>query len=226
MKKEKVFCITIIVKNKRQIETLKNQDYPEFGFIAEQFIPFKRELAVMIGRNRSADLVTLPWVESYQEDSRCLWVKGPIKSESTKFKSCLRKIKQLMNKEKYVGILGFELFDTGKELVINELAPRVHNSGHYSLNALIENQFTVHIKAIFDQKFSKPTLTSKAFAMYNLLGSGKSVMSWSNPSDVHLHWYGKSESRKGRKMGHLNSTGSTTKQCLDTLKRARKEFKV
>lgn len=235
---------TFIIKRKSQI---KNQKIPLNPFIAEAFISFNRELALLSARNKSGQIVFFPLVESFQKNSRCLWVKGP--ANHKKLNSLKRQIKTLLNGIDYQGLIAFELFDTGEHLIVNELAPRVHNSGHYSLDALSEDQFTIHLKAIMDRPLVKPQVNGKGFAMLNLLGEGckKPVLKIDNKKGkrsyfylkanlekpvmkihkkIRLWWYGKSVSRKGRKMGHLNTIGSSAQNALNKLIKARGFFKV
>lgn len=234
---------TFEIKRKSQIKNIK---VPLRSFIAEKFIPFKRELALLSARNKQAQIIFFPLVESFQKNSKCLWVKGPAKHK--KLNTLKIKIKKLLNGIDYQGLIAFELFDTGDNLIVNELAPRVHNTGHYSLDALSEDQFTIHLKAIMNHPLTKPKALEKGFAMLNLLGEGypkpmikinkqnkKSYpdleKDFKKPTlkitkSINLWWYGKTTSRKGRKMGHINATGHSAKQALNKLLKARKLFKV
>lgn len=217
---------TFVVRSERELEEfLPELAKNPYGFIAEKFIPFKRELAVMVARGLNKETLALPFVETFQEASRCLWVKGPLKP-SPSIKRLGAKLEAFLASVGYVGIMGIELFDTGKELLINELAPRVHNSGHYTLDAVSEDQFALHIKAVLGTDLGTPRLLATGFAMWNLLGSSDSTPSWKLPSEAKLHWYGKNENRKGRKMGHINVLGSTPEDALRRANLARAAFKV
>lgn len=193
------------------------------GFIAEEFIAFKRELAVSVVRSKKYGTITLPLVESVQRESRCYSVCGP--TEHTGLKSLEKKIIELMNAVDYVGILAFELFDTGKSLLVNELAPRVHNSAHYSQDALMCSQFEYHLRAGLGLPLPKVERRCKGFAMVNLLGEGGDV-SLSRKPHGFLHWYGKTENRKGRKLGHINILGTSPKAALKQAELWRKDFKL
>ena len=193
------------------------------GFIAEKFVPFKRELAVMIARGKNGQRTALPFVETYQESSRCLWVKGPLKPTAALAKLEKSLLKFLADIG-YVGLMGVELFETSHGLLVNELAPRVHNSGHYSLDALSDDQFSLHIKAILGAELTRPKLLAGGFAMWNLLGSSRRVPRLRLTPDVHLHWYGKTENRAGRKMGHLNAIDRTAEKALAKARKARAGF--
>lgn len=186
------------------------------GFIAESKIAFKRELALLLARDRHGQIVDFPLVESKQTKARCDWVLGPVKHPQ---ELALRKVlKHFLKKVDYVGVMAFELFDTGKALLVNEIAPRVHNSGHYSLDALTLSQFQAHVLAVSGYKLPTPQLLS-AFAMSNLLGQSSTKPHWNqnwfhqNPQS-QLHWYGKLENRPNRKMGHINTLGTTPKEAL------------
>ena len=199
---------TFPLKTEKQIKAFKafNNHY-----IAEAFIPFKRELAILAVRNKTETVLT-PLVETHQEHSRCLWVCGPKEHEG--FAGLKRKITRFLNALDYQGLMAFELFDKGQSLLVNELAPRVHNSGHYSLNAMSEDQFTLHIKGVFNLPLRPPTFF-KGFAMLNLL-SGREEHQWEALKREHFHWYGKTP-RKGRKMGHVNALGDTPQKALKKL---------
>lgn len=186
------------------------------GFIAETKILFKRELALLLARDRHGQVIDFPLVQSKQTKARCDWVIGPVKHKK---EAALRKVlKHFLKKIDYVGVMAFELFDTGKELLVNEIAPRVHNSGHYSIDALTLSQFQAHVLAVTGYKLPTPK-TLSTFAMANLLGESSKTPHWNqdwfqkNPQ-VHLHWYGKLENRPHRKMGHINCLGATPQEAL------------
>ena len=110
-------------------------------------------------------------------------------------------------------VMGVEFFAKGKTLTVNEMAPRVHNTGHYSLDTEGPSQFDFHWMCLFGEKLPKNPTTSSGFAMVNLLGgTKKKAILQATPG---LHWYGKKEVRKGRKMGHVNATANSPKTALD-----------
>lgn len=123
-----------------------------------------------------------------------------------------------------VGLLGVELFELADgTLLINELAPRPHNSGHYTIEACITSQFENHIRSILDWPLGDTSLRVPACAMVNIIGkrdgiaTGDSLSRAAEIEDVALHIYGKSETRLDRKMGHVTVTASDP---LDALERA------
>lgn len=192
------------------------------GFIAEELISFKRELAISLVRTRKGEILTLPLVESVQENSRCFSVKGPLKHP--KIKTVLKGVERMMKELDYVGILAVEMFDDGKGLLVNELAPRVHNSAHYSQDALTCSQFEYHLRAGLDLELPKVELKAPGFAMINLLGEGKRQPKLSYSNKGRLHWYGKNENRPGRKLGHINVLEKTAAKALEKALKWRKDF--
>ena len=215
-------CITKnILKDKKAQAFLKSA----IPLIAEQFIPFKREMAIIMVRNKKSQIINLPLVETYQEQARCVWLKGPCHHK--KINALIKKIKIMMNHINYIGAMAFEFFDIRNgELLINEIAPRVHNSGHYSLDALSEDQFTLHVKAVLNLDLNTlPETKTDGFAMLNLLGKKKVSSSWvsSLPAGVKLHWYGK-DNRPDRKMGHLTALSSNSDKALKQLLKIKKDF--
>ena len=212
----------VLTKNEKKIDSLFKET-PE-GFIAEEFIPFRRELAITAIRNQSGDIIFLPLVESHQEKACCLWIKGPVTHKL--IPNLKRKIRAFLNDIQYEGAIAFELFDLGSKLLINEIAPRVHNSSHYSQDALTEDQFTLHLKAILNLPLQTPKLHQKGFAMLNLLGSQNQIPTWSLPKNISIHWYGKLKNQKGRKMGHINSLSKNPKKALSILLKAKNNFNL
>ncbi len=217
---------TVICKNKKDYGVFLASDLAVNTWIEEDFIPFKRELAFSIARTESNKFCTLPLVETFQKDSKCLWVKGPIEGEKleVKLKSLVQKTKKLLTHLNYVGIITFELFETKSgELIVNEVAPRVHNSAHYSIEGLPLSQFDLHILAVFNQKLPTKIKAHKAFAMVNLIGSSKLKPKLSPINSGALHWYGKLDNRPGRKMGHITVLDKTSPQALSLALKAAKD---
>lgn len=217
---------TRILKTAKDIEALdSNLDLNEW--IAEDLIVFSKELAISFARNASGQILEFPLVESFQENSKCLWVKGPMaKSPHTEFVALLKKFVESIE---FVGLISFELFQTPKGLIVNEIAPRVHNSAHYSLEALEINQFKAHLMAICNLDLPETTKIKQPFSMYNLIGETNfetTNLKLPNQSEVHLHWYGKKQCKPGRKMGHLTALADTADEALLKLKKARKDFSL
>ena len=111
----------------------------------------------------------------------------------------------IMHELNYVGVMAMECFVTPQGLLINELAPRVHNSGHWTQNGASISQFELHLRAVLDLPLPQPVVYAPS-VMVNLIGTDVNL-AWLDQPLVHLHWYEK-EVRPGRKVGHLNLTDS------------------
>ncbi len=212
---------TFVVKNPFELSYFLKNHFQKDLFIVEDFVPFQKECAVILARSADKSMTHFPMVESFQEDSRCDWIKGPIKVKGAQ--ALINQLKRFLDKINYVGVMGVELFVTRHGLIINEIAPRVHNTGHYSLSTEGMSQFDVHNMCLLAQKLPKIEIKS-GFAMTNLIGSGKKVVQL-QPVD-QLFWYGKKDNRKGRKMGHINALGSNPSSALKLALKKRKEMKL
>lgn len=214
---------TFIVKNKRSLNKfLLNKNLDEF--IIEKFIPFKRELSVVCARSKNGDIQFYPLVESFQKEAKCFWAKGPIKS--SKILPLQKKIKSYLKKLNYVGVIAFELFEGSNSLLINEVAPRVHNTGHHSLDSCNLDQFTAHLYCLLGAKLPKITTLNKGFAMVNLVGSSSRKPSLAICKNSKLHWYQKLDNRPGRKMGHINACSTSADKSLKLALTDLKGFKL
>ncbi|RYZ64009.1 MAG: ATP-grasp domain-containing protein, partial [Proteobacteria bacterium] len=139
---------TFVVRNEKELTRfLPHVATEENGFICEEFVPFKREVAVIATRSQDGSSIRYPFVETFQENSRCLWVRGPL-AANEKLAKLGREIDRFLRDIDYVGTIGIELFETKNGYIVNELAPRVHNSGHYTQDAMTLDQFSAHIQAV------------------------------------------------------------------------------
>lgn len=224
---------TFVVKSEKDLTDFAKQTGGQGSFIAEKWIRFRREIAVIAVRDLNGAVFFYPFVESLQKDSRCLWVQGPLR-ETRAHLEMKKKIAKFLTGIGYVGAIGIEMFETDKkELIVNEIAPRVHNTGHYTIDAFSSSQFALHLGAVSGVATEGLAIPrSKGFAMWNLLGSEKNKSSkqtatkltpWKAralPEGATLHWYGKNESRAGRKMGHVNAIGKTPDAALELVKKS------
>lgn len=196
---------TFIVKD---IESLKSQGNSEI--LIQEFIPFDREVAVIAARGVTGEIKVYPVVETQQENQVCRRVFVP--DENLELVKEIEAIAHsLLNSLEVVGVFGIEMFITkDKKVLINEIAPRVHNSGHYTLDACETSQFEQHLRAICGLPLGSTTLKARGAVMVNLLGyefgennyltKKQKLESIPNAS---VWWYGKTESRPGRKLGHV-----------------------
>lgn len=169
--------------------------------VIEGRIEFDRELSLIAARSASGDCVFYPMTENLHRNG-ILWSSLAPATAPTELHAKAKEIAdKVLNAMDYVGVIAIEMFQAGDELIVNELAPRVHNSGHWTQGAGISSQFENHIRAICDSGLGI-TLNNQHAAMVNLLGieAPKEIISESN---VQHHVYNKSL-RPGRKVGHLN----------------------
>ncbi|CAM3583140.1 phosphoribosylaminoimidazole carboxylase, ATPase subunit [Flavobacterium saliperosum S13] len=188
-------------------------DLPEVECIAEQMVPFKNELAVIVSRNVSGDIKTYPVVEMefHPEANQVEYVICPARINKNVADKAQKVALQVSEAFNHVGLLAVEMFQTeNDEILVNEVAPRPHNSGHYSIEASYTSQFEQHIRAILDLPLGN-TDSKVAGIMVNLVGaegfSGpvvyENIEKIMAIDGVTPHIYGKRETRPFRKMGHV-----------------------
>ncbi len=180
-------------------------------FLIEEFVPFDRELAIIAARSVDGEVMTYPVVETQQEQQVCRRVIAPAEITVNQAAQINAIAQTLLNNLQAVGIFGIELFLTpdGKVLV-NEIAPRTHNSGHFSLDACETSQFEQHLRAVCGLPLGNIAFKTPSAVMVNLLGYETSQSDYQSQRQQiaaipqsHIHWYGKTESRPGRKLGHV-----------------------
>jgi 5-(carboxyamino)imidazole ribonucleotide synthase len=178
----------------------------------EKAISFRRELAVIGVHSIKNSFLTYPLVISEQKKGICHRVKGPAVALGVPLhlEACAHAYaEKISTLGKLIGSFAVEFFETQEgELYVNEVAPRVHNTGHYTQNACATDQFENHWRGILGYPLGAPS-SMPAFAMLNLLGPEFSEREWKGTLprpgvNSHLHWYGKKEIHPGRKLGHLN----------------------
>lgn len=180
--------------------------------VLEQLLPLQKELSVVLARGVDGTVACYAVTENVHIDgilhtSTAPYV-GQLAVQATELAT------QIAHALEYVGVLGIEMFVVNGALVINEIAPRPHNSGHWTLDASHTSQFEQQVRAVCGLELGDPSMTEPAVTMVNILGD-----SWSNGEPdwnamtphghAHLHLYGKNEARPRRKMGHLTVTATT-----------------
>jgi 5-(carboxyamino)imidazole ribonucleotide synthase len=178
--------------------------------LVEAWVPFVRELAVMVLRGRDGDVLTYPLVETVQRDHICHVVRAPAAVNDVVVRSALNTAIQAVTTLDGVGVFGVELFELEDGSVLyNEVAPRPHNSGHYTIEGCRTSQFENHIRAVLGWSFGTVDMVKPAAVMVNVLGTyqGDAPGDAGVPAlalpDAHLHLYAKRDVRVGRKMGHV-----------------------
>jgi len=194
------------------------------GLFAEKKVLFEKELAIMLARSKN-EFILYPVVETIQKNHICQTVIAPAQIP----KKALNEIKEIaieaVKAVEGIGIFGIELFYNDNEILVNEMAPRPHNSGHYSIEGCRTSQFENHVRSVLELPLGNSDLTAPYAVMINLLGKKNNSRSPGNYHEIlseknaHMHIYGKAESRIGRKMGHITMTGDSLSDILVTLNR-------
>jgi 5-(carboxyamino)imidazole ribonucleotide synthase len=170
--------------------------------ILEKFIPFTHEWSIIAARSRDGLIACYPLTRNIHHEGilRFSWVQ-PSEAKDELQGKARNKISTVMNELQYVGVLAMEFFEIDGELIVNEMAPRVHNSGHWTIEGAATSQFENHIRAISGFPLGS---TEQRFpcCMVNIIGDFNKAYDLLPLPDVHLHLYGKSE-RPGRKVGHI-----------------------
>lgn len=188
----------------------------------EAFCPFVAELAVIVTRGRQGEVRAYPVVESVQRDHICHQVLAPASLPPGVADRAMAIAQAAVQAVDGVGSFGIELFLLGEgHLLVNEMAPRVHNSGHYTIEACDCSQFENHVRAVLGWPLGSTKMRQPAAVMLNLLGDGSGSgmpAGWSEALAVegaHLHLYGKLRAAPGRKMGHVTALGGTVDEALE-----------
>jgi 5-(carboxyamino)imidazole ribonucleotide synthase len=195
--------------------------------MVEKFCPFERELAMMVTRSESGESVTYPVVETVQKDHICHVVRAPAAVSQELVERVRQAVTAAVDAFNGVGTFGVELFLLpNEEIVINEMAPRVHNSGHYTIEACMTSQFENHVRAVMGWPLGSSEMLAPAAVMVNLLGAAEGD-AWPHGYDqalavpgAHIHVYGKAKSKPGRKMGHVTALGQTVEEAEKTARAA------
>ncbi|MDP2561101.1 5-(carboxyamino)imidazole ribonucleotide synthase [Psychrobium sp. 1_MG-2023] len=184
------------------------------GIVAEQMVPFDREVSLVGVRGVNGDVKVYPLTENHHTDG-VLSVSLALTGEEELQKQAQQVFTNLTNAMDYVGILAIEFFQVGNKLLVNEIAPRVHNSGHWTQQGSDTCQFENHIRAVCGLPLGGTELL-RPTAMINILGEDQVSNEVLAIQGVSVHWYGKTK-RAGRKMGHINVSGESHAQLQQRL---------
>ena len=197
----------------------------------EAFCHFKSELAVIVTRGRAGETAAYPVVETVQRNHVCHAVQAPAELPAAVMASAADLARRAVAAVGAIGSFGVELFwEPAGGLVINELAPRVHNSGHYTIEACECSQFENHIRAVLGWPLGRPRLITPAAVMLNLLGAAaapgqpRGLAAALGVPGAHIHLYGKAESAPGRKMRHITALGATWPEAMHIAMAAAREI--
>jgi 5-(carboxyamino)imidazole ribonucleotide synthase len=182
-------------------------------YVAETAVVFDKELSVIVCRNASGDMNVFPVAENIHRNQILHKSIVPARIEPDLKERIAAMAQQLAGGLNLVGTLAIELFLVGDDILVNELAPRPHNSGHYTLDACTTSQFEQHIRAICNLPLGEVRLFSPV-VMLNILGEDMAFLNRKKVGVHKLHLYGKTDSREGRKMGHINILADNLDECI------------
>lgn len=184
------------------------------GLIAEEYLKYPYELAVLVARSPRGQGAAYPVVQTVQRDGVCREVVAPAPGVDAGLAVAAQRLGLMIAAELGVtGLLAVELFAVGGELIVNELAMRPHNSGHWTIDAAVTSQFEQHLRAILDLPLGSTAMTARHAVMVNLLGGDEADLHAGLPHvmaadpEVKVHLYGKPV-RRGRKVGHVTVAGN------------------
>ncbi|MEO6596515.1 MAG: 5-(carboxyamino)imidazole ribonucleotide synthase [Planctomycetota bacterium] len=179
------------------------------GLVVERLVPFDRELSVLAVRGRDGRIETWPLVENVHRGGILRHSRAPAPDlPPATARSAVQFASAVLEHLRYTGVLAIELFDLGGKLLANEMAPRVHNSGHWTIEGSVCSQFENHLRAILGLPLGDTSMAGGGFAtMINLIGELPARPSLLALPGVHVHGYGKLP-RAGRKLGHATVVGS------------------
>ena len=184
---------------------------PADDWLLESWVDYELELALVVSRDQRGRIRHLPLVQTHQHQQVCDWVLAPAPVDPSVAALAYNVAASLMTKLGYVGVLALEFFYGPAGLQVNEIAPRTHNSGHFSIEACTSSQFDQQLCIAAGLPVPDPELKSRGALMVNLLGLDperhppldQRLEALEAMPGLHLHWYGKSPETPGRKLGHV-----------------------
>ncbi|KAI8329412.1 phosphoribosylaminoimidazole carboxylase [Chlamydoabsidia padenii] len=192
---------------------------------AEKWAPFTKELAVMVVRRANGEIRSYPVVETIHKNSICHLVIAPAQVDGAVLRRAQQVAENAIKSFPGAGVFGVEMFVLEDEsILLNEIAPRPHNSGHYTIEACDTSQYENHLRAILDMPLGSTAMKVPASIMVNILGESESMEECYRPCQEALtvegatiHLYGKKGCRPGRKMGHITVVGESMMQVQQRL---------
>jgi 5-(carboxyamino)imidazole ribonucleotide synthase len=205
-----------VLRTHQDLERVK-REIPAAPLVLEKFVNFSRELSILAVRARSGETAFYPLVENHHRGGilRLSLAPAPhlLPSLQHEAENAARRVLEALD---YVGVLAIELFELGGRLLANEMAPRVHNSGHWSIEGAVTSQFESHLRAVAGLPLGD-TRTLGYCAMLNLIGELPEPSELLSVPDAHLHVYGKAL-RPGRKVGHVTLRAESAEQLGSRLR--------
>jgi 5-(carboxyamino)imidazole ribonucleotide synthase len=196
------------------------------GLIAEEYVEFTRELAVLAARSPHRQGAVYPVVQTVQRDGICREVMAPAPGLAPGLAAQAQALALRIAEELGVtGLLAVEMFQVSDRLLVNELAMRPHNTGHWTIDGAVTSQFEQHLRAVLDLPLGATAMTARAAVMANVLGGDdgdiydRYIHVMAADPGVKVHMYGKAV-RAGRKIGHVTVTGDDPDELADRARRA------
>ncbi len=225
---------TKVIKNLKHLREFLLVEREE-QWMLEKWVSFDKELSIVSSRDSKGIIRSLPIVETYQSKQICDWVLAPADINHDVELMVKNIVSSLLTELDYVGVIAIEFFFGSEGLLVNEIAPRTHNSGHFSIDACSSSQFDQQICIASGINVPMPEMLANGALMANLLGLQSNFpISLAQRLDdlraipgLNVHWYEKDEEKKGRKLGHVTyllknkDALSRKKEALDVLKNIR-----
>ena len=195
----------------------------EFSGYVEPLAVYKKELAVVVARSTTGQTLCYPVIETFQAGGICRWAMAPAQIKPEVISAAQELAVNVIEGFGGVGVFGIEMFLLADDrVVINEIAPRVHNSGHLTMDGCEVGQFEMHLRAVAGMPLLGENLRWPGMAMVNIIGPRESAaLEFSPekreivpPEGLWIHWYGKTGGALGRKLGHINACGNSPDEAL------------
>jgi 5-(carboxyamino)imidazole ribonucleotide synthase len=222
----------VVVRNEEQLKEALNHFDGKLLY-AEKIVPFKKELAVIVARDMKGNIKIYPVAETVHERNICQQVIVPARVSDKAIEQALALGKKTAKHLGGAGVFAIEMFLTKDgQVLINEIAPRVHNSGHFTIDACATSQFEQHIRAITGLPLGETTLLKPVAVMVNILGERdgdvelKGLDKTLELPHTSVHLYGKSPTKVDRKMGHITVIGDEINSVLNSALKARSSMEI
>ena len=190
-----------LLKTREDVDKAR-PELPDVPMILEKFVPFTREVSILGVRSRTGEIAFYPPIENHHREGILRLSLAPAPGLTAELQSSAEEAaRKVLQELDYAGVLCIEFFEVNGKLLANEMAPRVHNSGHWSIEGAVTSQFENHLRGVLGMPLGSTAVVGFS-AMVNLIGEVPEMQEVLRVADTHLHLYGK-EARPGRKVGHV-----------------------
>jgi len=232
----------VVIRSKEDLDSLRLKEFlrhysskDNIGFYAEEYVNFVKEISVIVARAYDGSSVAYPVAENIHDDNILDTSIVPARIDEHTYNKAREIARDVIDAFKGIGVFGVEMFLTSDgNIMVNEIAPRVHNSGHYTIEACNVSQFEEHIRAIMDMPLVEPRMICNSAVMVNILGNdavnGKyalsNIDSLLSIDGLRLHIYGKSTNKGRRKLGHITILSNSREDAIAKAMYARSLLKI